>query len=213
MHPRSLTPRALGALAVVLFAAACGGGGDGPTGTQPTPGQLQVVTGAGAQTALVGTAVPVTPSVRVISTAGAPMAGVTVAFTVTGGGGVGAASAQTNAEGVASPGSWTLGPTAGPNTLTATVGALTANFAATATAVAPAPFLAAGVQTDGLAQCAVSTTGQLSCWGRNAAALVGDGTTTFRDAPVAVSVGGATVAMVDVGFSNSCALTTAGAAW
>lgn len=214
MHRRSLRrPRALGALAVVLFAAACGGGGDGPTGTQPTPAQLQVVAGGGAQTALVGTPVPIVPSVRVISTAGAPMAGVTVAFTVTGGGSVGAASAQTNAEGVATPGSWTLGPAAGPNTLTARVGTLTANFSATATAVAPSPFLAASVETDGLAQCAVSTTGQLACWGRNTAALVGDGTTTFRDAPVAIALGGAPVAMVDVGFGNSCALTTAGAAW
>jgi adhesin/invasin len=52
---------------------------------------------------------------------GKPMANVTVTFAVaSGGGSVTGASATTNADGVAMVGSWTLGPTAGANTLTAT---------------------------------------------------------------------------------------------
>ncbi len=79
------------------------------------------------QAAMVGTAVPTAPSVVVRDGAGNPVPGLSVTFTVTGGGGtVGTATATTSASGVASAGSWVLGPTAGPNTLTASVAGITA---------------------------------------------------------------------------------------
>lgn len=58
--------------------------------------------------------------VQVTNLVGGPSAGAIVLFTVTGGGSVSPARATTGANGVAST-KWTLGPTAGVNTLTATV--------------------------------------------------------------------------------------------
>ncbi|HEU4881969.1 MAG TPA: Ig-like domain-containing protein [Longimicrobium sp.] len=78
------------------------------------------------QAAMGGAAVPTAPLVTVRDGNGSAMAGVQVTFTVTGGGGsVGSATATTNASGVASAGSWTLGPEAGPNALTASVAVIT----------------------------------------------------------------------------------------
>lgn len=75
------------------------------------------------------------PSVIVLDQAGAPLPGVTVTFAVvSGGGSVTSATPETNALGVATVGSWTLGPTAGTNTLSASAGTATPiTFTATAT--------------------------------------------------------------------------------
>src|SRR5207248_4011606 len=76
-----------------------------------------------SQTSPARTAVSSPPSVLVKDANGNPVAGVAVTFavapengTITGG------SQTTNASGVATVGSWTLSPTAGQNTLTATSG-------------------------------------------------------------------------------------------
>jgi hypothetical protein len=71
---------------------------------------------------------------------GAPMAGAIVNFLVlSGGGSVSSASVATDASGIATVGSWTLGTTAGPNALSASVGSLAAvTFTATGTAGAAA---------------------------------------------------------------------------
>jgi hypothetical protein len=81
------------------------------------PGTITVTAGNG-QAAMAGTAVPVVPTVVVRDSAGAPLAGITVSFTASqGGGSVGTASATTNASGVATAGRWVLGPAGGINTL------------------------------------------------------------------------------------------------
>ncbi|HEX2080131.1 MAG TPA: leishmanolysin-related zinc metalloendopeptidase [Longimicrobium sp.] len=91
------------------------------TATAGAAGTLSVNAGNN-QAAMAGTAVPTVPSVVVRDGSGNPLAGLSVTFTVTAGGGtVGNATATTNASGVASAGSWVLGSTAGPNTLTASV--------------------------------------------------------------------------------------------
>ncbi|MGE0443282.1 MAG: hypothetical protein AB7L66_05330 [Gemmatimonadales bacterium] len=130
----------LGALGV-LFAAGCGGGSE-PTSPPPPPPPPPVdnvrnvaIQAGNNQTAKVGQAVAVPPSVRVTNSTGAPVAGVSVTFAVTAGGGtVGGASASTGSDGIAAVGSWTLGAV-GANGLSATVtGATTgspAAFAAT----------------------------------------------------------------------------------
>ena len=83
---------------------------------------VSVAAGDGQANA-VGTPVPIPPAVRVRDGNGYPIAGVTVVFAVTGGGGSLTDSVQiTNAQGIASPGSWTLGPAPGANTLLATTG-------------------------------------------------------------------------------------------
>jgi hypothetical protein len=94
-----------------------------------------------AQTATAGTAVATAPAVTITDTNGNPVAGVSVTFAiVTGGTGsaVTGTPATTNASGIATVGSWTLGNAAGANSLSATAGALSVTFNATGVAGAPA---------------------------------------------------------------------------
>lgn len=97
----------------------------------------------------VGSAVTQPPTVIVRDAQATPMAGVTVAFTIVAGGGtVQTASATTDASGIASAGTWTLGQTVGSNTLRATVGALSpVEFTAAAGPAAPASITALDPQT------------------------------------------------------------------
>lgn len=92
------------------------------------------------QTAQVNMAVPVAPTAKVVDAGGNPVPDVEVTFTVTSGGGsVTGAVATTDASGLASVGSWTLGTAAGENTLDAQVSALSpVSFTATGTAGPPA---------------------------------------------------------------------------
>jgi adhesin/invasin len=132
---------------------------------------VTVTAGAAAQMALhlgdgqsapVGTAVAVPPSVLVTDAHGNPVAGVSVTFAVTGGGGsLTGETATTDASGIATVGSWTLGTTAGSNTLTATSGSLTGSpvtFTATGTAGAAVQIaVAAGDGQTATAGMAVGT--------------------------------------------------------
>ncbi len=103
------------------------------------------------QTATAGTAVAAPPSVRVTDAGGTPVLGVSVTFAVTGGGGsVTPATVATNASGVATLTSWTLGGTVGVNTVTAAVSGLTGSpvtFTATGTVGAAATIAATSVTT------------------------------------------------------------------
>jgi len=112
------------------------------TGTADAPSQVTISAGDG-QSAIAGQAVAVAPAVLVRDQFNNPVAGVTVSFAVTGGGGsVTGASPVSNGSGVATVGSWTLGPTVGANALSATVSGLTpASFSATGT-TGPAAILA-----------------------------------------------------------------------
>ncbi len=86
---------------------------------QPAGTRIELIEGDG-QDAPAGTPVAVEPAVRVTDALGQPVAGVTVTFVVTGGGGqVAGANQTTSSEGIASVGSWTLGPAPGANTLEA----------------------------------------------------------------------------------------------
>jgi adhesin/invasin len=112
-------------------------------GVTLSAGPAASITAASAtsQQATVGTAVAAPPSVLVTDNGGNPVPGVAVTFAVTGGGGsVTGGNATTNASGIATVGSWTLGTTAGPNTLTATSGGLSGSpvtFTANGTTGAP----------------------------------------------------------------------------
>ncbi len=94
-------------------------------------------TGGDGQSGTVGTQLPQMLAVQVNGSDALPVPGVVVAFAATtGGGSVDSATATTDAQGVARTGV-TLGPTAGPQTFTATVtGLAAAVFTATATAPA-----------------------------------------------------------------------------
>lgn len=93
------------------------------------------------QSAVVGTAVTTAPAVLVADADANPVSGVAVTFAVaSGGGSVAGGSTTTNASGVATVGSWTLGSSVGANTLTASSTGLTSvTFTATATANPNAP--------------------------------------------------------------------------
>ena len=118
----------------------CGGGGDNGGGGPPddTPASVAIQAGNN-QTALVSTPVTTDPAVLVRNAGNEALAGVAVTFAVaTGGGSVSGAAATTNDQGVATVGSWTLGPSVGANTLTATVAGLNpVTFTATGSNVLP----------------------------------------------------------------------------
>jgi len=108
--------------------------------TAGAPTQM-AINGGDGQTATAGSPVTTAPSVIVRDASNNPVPGVNVTFAVTAGGGsvLPVSAVATNAAGVASATSWTLGTAAGANSLTATAapGGITPNpvtFTATAEA-------------------------------------------------------------------------------
>lgn len=130
-------PRIRGALSlcIMAIAAACGGGTteNGGNGGDNSPAALAKVSGDG-QTGLVGQALATPLSVKVSTSTGTVLSGVTVNFAViSGAASVNPSSATTDATGVAKT-VVTLGSSAGTVQITATVSgtALTAQFTVTA---------------------------------------------------------------------------------
>ena len=98
-------------------------------------------------------------------------------FVATAGGRVATPIVSTGADGVASPGVWTLGDIPGDQSVVATVESAVAEVHATATGT-PIHLLAEQVSAAGFATCALVAGGATSCWGK--APLVGDGDTLNR---------------------------------
>jgi hypothetical protein len=129
-------------LASAVMLAACGG--DSATAPSGRAASLTKRSETDNQSAVVNTAVALPPSVTVFDTKGRALGGVSVTFAVTAGGGtVSSASTSgpatssttvvTNASGVATVTSWTMGPTEGENHLRASVnGVPPADFVAVA---------------------------------------------------------------------------------
>lgn len=110
------------------------------TGVSAAAQATQIAISAGnGQSAVVGATVAIPPSVIVRDASNNPVAGVLVTFAIaSGGGSLTGASQTTNATGIATVGSWTLGAPAGANTITAASAGLTGSpltFTATGTAV------------------------------------------------------------------------------
>ena len=105
-----------------LAAAACSGG-DGGT-APPKPVALQSVNAA-AISATVGTAPGTAPTFTVTDASGNALGNVAVTIVVTSGGGTLVGAPSKTSAGATSVGTWTLGTTAGVNTLTVTVSGLT----------------------------------------------------------------------------------------
>ena len=88
------------------------------TAVDPTPG-ITAAAGNG-QSAPAGQPVPVPPAVRILDALGGPIPDIAVSFQVTGGGGnLTGGETTTDANGIATVGSWTIGA-GGVNTMTAT---------------------------------------------------------------------------------------------
>ncbi len=122
---RAFTPRHAVrhySLVATLLAAACGGG-DGGT-SPPKPTAVQSASGAGAS-ATVGTALTAPPTFTVTDASGNALGNIAVSVAVTSGGGTLVGAPTKSASGPTSVGTWTLGTTAGTNTLTVTVSGLT----------------------------------------------------------------------------------------
>jgi alpha-tubulin suppressor-like RCC1 family protein len=197
-------------------------GGNGPTFTQQTgeavanwsgPPNAIAATSATSQSGQINSLVSVRPAVVVTDATALPLAGVTVTFAVASGGGtVTGGSATTNASGVATVGSWKLGPALGnSNALTATIeGSGISGNPVTFTATGELTF--ASVAARQSHSCAVGVSGAAYCWGHNYGGKLGNGNLDDSDVPVLVS-GDLTFASVTVGPDHSCGLTTTGAAY
>jgi adhesin/invasin len=175
------------------------------TGVAGVAGAITIVDGNG-QSAVAGANVAVAPSVKVTDGNGNPVAGITVTFTVSGGGGsVTGATPATNALGVATVGSWKLGTAAGPNTLTAAVlGLAPATFSATGTAGAAA-LIASNTGNNQTANVgsAVSTAPSVKVTDTNGNAVAGAGVT------FSVTTGGGSITGASQ-TTNSSGIATVG---
>ncbi|MEM7415106.1 MAG: hypothetical protein AAF389_06395 [Gemmatimonadota bacterium] len=110
------------------------------------PARIEITSGDG-QTATAGAAVTIAPAVTVFDAFDNGVEGVDVTFSVTGGGGsVAGSPTASDAAGLATLGSWTLGTTAGPNTMVATAAGLADTLTFSATAI---PGVAANLALDG----------------------------------------------------------------
>jgi hypothetical protein len=119
-----------------IFAALLTGPTDEATVTiQPVPTALAIVSGSG-QNGTVSKVLGAPLIVKVTASDGLGVAGITVTFAVTGGGGSIGTSAVTGSEGAAQA-AWTLGPNAGAQTATATAAGVAAGVSFSATATQP----------------------------------------------------------------------------
>jgi hypothetical protein len=97
-------------------------------------------------------------------------------------------------------------------------GLVVALLAAVGIVVAAQPAAAASatrLDAGGSHTCVVVSGGTVSCWGWNVFGQLGDGTTTNRSTPVAVSglPAGVTITQVSTGNSHTCAVSSAGAVY
>ena len=132
------------------------------------PAKIAFVAGAG-QSVSVSSAVAVAPAVLVTDRFDNPTAGISVVFTAGSGGTVTGSPAVTNSSGVATLGSWTLGGSAGPQSLTATAGSVSTSISATATAPVGPPVLAMATQPSATVQNTVVLAQQPTVQLKNAA--------------------------------------------
>ncbi len=105
------------------------------TATAGAAAQLLIVSGNN-QSANAGANVAIAPSVRLVDQFNNPVSGSVAFAATTGGGSVTGSPATTDATGLATLGSWTLGP-AGPQTLTASYNAINVVFNATSVSAGP----------------------------------------------------------------------------
>ncbi len=179
-----------------------------------TPGpvrSIQILEG-NLQSATAGTAVAVAPRVILRDAYGnaTGRSGVPIDFFVRAGGGSVATPHSNSNIGMASAGTWTLGPLAGPNVIVAyAMGALdSAVFVATGTVPI---FKSSSLTTGWDFTCAVSATLPY-CWGDNAFSQLGDGTQTPRNRPTLVGGGITHLLQISGGQRFACGLATGGAA-
>ncbi|HTX68704.1 MAG TPA: hypothetical protein VMH50_06115 [Thermoleophilia bacterium] len=181
------------------------------TGTVGAASKISLNAGNG-QTATVGTAVATLPSVLATDQYNNPVSGVAVTFAVaSGGGAVTGAAATTNASGIATVGSWTLGTTAGANSLTATSGTLSGSpvtFTATGVAGAATKYVVTSSSYAPTAGTAVTITAQLADQYNNPVATSGIAV-TFTRTPATGTLGTPNPATTNASGVATITFTTA----
>jgi alpha-tubulin suppressor-like RCC1 family protein len=149
---------------------------------------------------------PIAPSVRLVDTLGNPRAGVPITFTATTNGRVANAAASTSSDGVASPGTWTLGDVGGDQQLIVTVEAAKVTMHATASGSVVRFAAAAQVATAQSATCVVTSDQFSSCMGRQPEIGTGD-TVQLRYTPT-LTKGGVHFTSLVGGGAHFCGTAT-----
>jgi len=157
------------------------------------PPVIMSVVAGDSQSAAVDSALATAPSVRLTTGRGTPIAGTQVTFAVTSGGGQATGLTQTtDANGVATVGSWTLGPTPTVNTLQASTDSGNVTIRATATWTRR---MRLGSSTG----CAIGGGGTVYCWGDNS---LGEFGSTATGGPNAIPVSVPVPTLAELGQSN-----------
>jgi alpha-tubulin suppressor-like RCC1 family protein len=222
MNRRVSVSRCSHSIKSALFAAAlaavagCGGGDPIDTGGGGAPAAILVVSGDG-QNGTVATPLAADFVARVNDASGNPVAGASVTWAVTvGGGTITPTTGTTDANGLTQA-RLTLGPSAGTNTATATVaGVGSVSFSATgATGGGGGPPPPPGTLTyrtidaGSYHTCAITRTELAYCWGFNQDGELGNGQTAVALTPGAVN-GGHHFRQVYGGRFHSCGVTLSG---
>jgi alpha-tubulin suppressor-like RCC1 family protein len=215
MHRRSY--RLIDVLSVIGLAAVVGCGSGDPIGPdQPSGVAAMVLVSGNGQNAPVSTTLGQDFVVRVNDQTGSPVAGATVSWSVTSGGGsIAPTTDVTDASGL-SQARLTLGPNDGPNTAQATITGLPPiTFTATGTTTGgggpppSGPVVFRTIDAGSYHTCAITTTEIPYCWGFSQDGEVGNGATTVSMVPTAVS-GGLNFRQISGGKYHSCAVTLGG---
>jgi alpha-tubulin suppressor-like RCC1 family protein len=133
-----------------------------------------------AQTALILDSLPVAPAVKLVDSAGKPRVGVPITFEPTLNGRVTVPIVSTGADGVASPGVWTLGDRPGDQQLIVRVESATLSLHATATGT-PIHYKPKLIVAGGFSTCGLDDGSLASCMGQEP--QLGDGDTAQKATP------------------------------
>jgi alpha-tubulin suppressor-like RCC1 family protein len=176
-----------------------------PTSFTITTSEGAIVAVAGnSQSGQILSPLPVAPSVKVVDAAGNPRPGVPVTFTPTGGGRVASPAVSTGADGIASPGTWTLGDVTGDQTLVVKVEAASFTLHATGTGTA-LHYFPTVVVAGGSATCAIITNGTVDCWG--ASDRIGGGGSGAKSTPTQTT-GGVRFASLAASRTHFCGVAS-----
>jgi alpha-tubulin suppressor-like RCC1 family protein len=155
-----------------------------------------------------GTPVASAPSVRVTDTYGNGTPDIKVTFALDGDGAasIARAAVNTDADGNASAGSWTLGSVPGDYTVTASISSSSVGSVVFRARV-NAPFAVSSIAAGATASCAIARSGGMYCWGRYLSIGLPSATTPYAitNVPALVSLA--------VGDAFGCGLTSAGSAY
>ena len=161
------------------------------------------------QTGQIGSDLPVVPSITLTDSLGAPRPGLPIVFTAFSNGRVVTPVVSTDANGVASPGRWTLGDIPGDQILEARVEDARVQLHATGTGT-PVYYMPARVVIGGFSSCALESDNSVKCWGQTP--QNGSGDTLSFATPKSVK-GSLTVDALVGSQTHYCGVTSSGEAW